>query len=59
MSERLDPKRLDRVLRDFLADVDYDLHKSWECDEETGEDCYHVLVESFNDTWAWEEGDVL
>jgi hypothetical protein len=51
VSGRLDPERLDRVLRDFLADVDYDLHKSWERDEEDGKDYYHLLVKSFIECW--------
>lgn len=43
----LDPKRVDAALRATINDLDYDLHKSIECDEETGEDSYPILVEGF------------
>ena len=48
----LDPERVDRALRALLADVDYDLHKSWECNEENGEDDYHILVKLFMDKYG-------
>lgn len=51
MTEWLDPQRLDKVLRRFLAELDYDLHKSWERDEEDGKDYYHILVQSFTEAW--------
>lgn len=35
------------ALRRFLADIDYDLHKSYEADEETGEDTYPELTAKF------------
>lgn len=31
---------LERALREWLARFEYDLHKSTECDEMTGEDSY-------------------
>jgi hypothetical protein len=43
----LDHERVDRALRNLIEYIDYDLHKSWECDEETGEDDYHILVKTF------------
>ena len=33
-------RQLEEALRDWLAQVDYDLHKAMQCDEETGEDTY-------------------
>jgi hypothetical protein len=35
------------ALRNFLAHLDYDLHKSLEHDEETGEDCYPETARAF------------
>lgn len=32
--------QLETALRDWLAQVDYDIHKNFECGEETGEDTY-------------------
>jgi hypothetical protein len=43
----LDPKILDSALRDYVADLDYDIHKSIESGEEDGEDHYAEEVESF------------
>lgn len=43
----LDPKRVDAALRSLISDLDYDLHKEIECDEETGDDSYPILVEGF------------
>lgn len=43
----LDPERVDRALRAVIADLDYDLHKGLEEDEETGEDTYHETVAAF------------
>lgn len=44
----LDPKRVEEALRAFIADeVDYDIHKSFESDEETGLDSYPDLAEAF------------
>lgn len=33
-------RALETALRSWLADVDYDLHKAMQCDEETEEDHY-------------------
>jgi antitoxin (DNA-binding transcriptional repressor) of toxin-antitoxin stability system len=41
------PERVDRALRAIIADLDYDLHKSIECGEETGEDTYYETVAAF------------
>lgn len=43
----LDPKRVDAALRAVLSLADYDLHKQYQRDEETGEDNYHELVTEF------------
>lgn len=32
--------QLETALRSWLTDVDYDIHKAMQCDEETGEDTY-------------------
>jgi len=45
--DRLDWDRVDAALRGLLADIDYDLHKSYECDEEDGLDHYGDLVAKF------------
>jgi hypothetical protein len=50
----LDPECVDRALRAVIADLDYDLHKALERDEETGEDTYHETVAGF--IAAYEEG---
>lgn len=43
----LDPMIVDAVLRGIISDLDYDLHKNLECDEETEIDVYPALVQSF------------
>lgn|GEM_PF-4122640 len=40
----LDDDPLEERLRTLIADLDYDLHKSLEADEETGEDRYPELA---------------
>lgn len=35
---------IEGVLRAFMSDLDYDLHKGIECDEETGEDGYPEMA---------------
>ncbi len=35
------------ALEDCMCSLDYDLHKSIECDEETGEDGYPELTDYF------------
>lgn len=46
MSE-LDPGRVDAALRHVISNLDYDIHKALERNEETGEDTYHEIVEQF------------
>lgn len=43
----LDPARVDRALRAVIAELDYDLHKSIERGEETGEDTYPETAAQF------------
>lgn len=43
----LDPEKVDKALREVIAVLDYDLHKSLECDEQYGEDTYHEEVVRF------------
>ena len=38
---------LEKQLRAFVSDLDYDIHKNLECDEETEEDRYPELAENF------------
>jgi len=47
VSNELDPVRVQHALRKLITDLDYDLHKQIECDEETGDDSYPILVEGF------------
>lgn len=47
----LDPKAVDYALRRLIALLDYDLHKSLEHDEETGEDTYHGPVTQFTSSY--------
>jgi hypothetical protein len=42
-----DPARVEIALRELLADIDYDLHKQIERDEETGEDNYPKVSATF------------
>lgn len=53
-SAGLDSERVGRALRAVIADLDYDLHKGIERDEETGEDTYHETVAAF--IAAYEKG---
>lgn len=39
--------QVEAALRCYLADVDYDMHKNFECGEETGEDTYREEAEAF------------
>lgn len=44
----LDPKKVEASLREFISrEVDYDIHKQIENDEETGEDLYPDLAKKF------------
>ncbi|MFI6491257.1 hypothetical protein [Streptomyces sp. NPDC050564] len=40
----LTPQTLDLFVRALVNEVDYDIHKGWECGEEDGEDHYPELV---------------
>ncbi len=41
------PERVETALRHTIATLDYDLHKSLECDEQTGEDTYDEVTNTF------------
>ncbi|MFF4552742.1 helix-turn-helix transcriptional regulator [Streptomyces sp. NPDC001422] len=41
---RLTPETLDQFVRALVNEVDYDIHKNYECGEEDGEDHYPELV---------------
>lgn len=41
---RLTPQTLDLFVRALVNEVDYDIHKNYECGEEDGEDHYPELV---------------
>lgn len=41
---RLTPETLDLFVRALVNEVDYDIHKNYECGEEDGEDHYPELV---------------
>lgn len=48
----LDPQKVEATLREFISgEVDYDIHKQFEHDEETGEDSYPDLAERFIETY--------
>jgi hypothetical protein len=47
----LDPDRLDRALRLYVADLDYDIHKGIECGEDDGVDHYPEHVATFLQCW--------
>jgi hypothetical protein len=40
------PTVLDLFVRALVNEVDYDIHKNYECNEENGEDVYPELVET-------------
>lgn len=50
-SQELDPERLDKVLRSFISDLDYDVHKTIQCGEDDGVDHYPETVEFFLSLW--------
>lgn len=52
----LDRKAVDAALRTVMTWVDYDLHKSLERDEETGQDTYGEHVDRFIATYERETG---
>lgn len=41
------PSRIEKALRNLIADIDYDHHKYLECDESDGSDHYPALTEQF------------
>jgi hypothetical protein len=42
------------ALKQIISDLDYDIHKSLECDEEDGTDRYPALAERFiKSHWEW------
>lgn len=43
------PERVEAALRHTIATLDYDLHKSLESDEQTGEDTYDQVTGIFLD----------
>ncbi|KDQ65718.1 hypothetical protein [Streptomyces sp. NTK 937] len=47
----LDPARLERTLRAYVAELDYDTHKGLQCGEGTGVDRYPEEVENFLRFW--------
>lgn len=51
MSNELDRDRLDRALRAYVAELDYDIHKGIECGEEDGVDRYDEEVDFFLQCW--------
>lgn len=52
----LDREAVDKALRTVITWVDYDLHKSLERDEETGEDMYGEHVDRFIEVYEREVG---
>lgn len=52
----LDRKAVDAALRTVMTWVDYDLHKSLERDEETGQDTYGEHVDRFIAAYERETG---
>jgi hypothetical protein len=53
----LDRAAVDAALRQVVAELDYDLHKGLQCDEETGEDVYGVHVDRFIREYGKAAGD--
>ncbi|KQO98337.1 hypothetical protein [Leifsonia sp. Leaf264] len=47
----IDRARAEKALRRTIAELDYDIHKSLESDEETGEDTYADWVDVFIDAY--------
>lgn len=48
MADLLDPANVERALRQLVAgDIDYDIHKNFECGEADGEDSYPDLADAF------------
>ena len=53
----VDASAVESALRHLISDIDYDTHKSIEADEETGEDGYPELTESFIDYYGSARGN--
>ncbi|MFJ3084438.1 hypothetical protein ACIPJG_32440 [Streptomyces halstedii] len=47
----LDPARLERTLRAYVAELDYDVHKGLQCGHGDGVDRYPEEVENFLRFW--------
>lgn len=54
---QLDPARLRKALRSYVADLDYDVHKGIERGEEDGEDHYDEHVTYFLACWKQAGGE--
>ncbi|MFB7919370.1 hypothetical protein [Streptomyces sp. NPDC056061] len=50
-ADKLDPARLERTLRAYIAELDYDHHKSIQCGEDDGVDRYPDEVAFFLRCW--------
>ncbi|MER5501336.1 hypothetical protein ABT096_29605 [Streptomyces sp. NPDC002561] len=50
-TDELDPARLERTLRAYVAELDYDIHKGIQCGEDDGVDRYPEEVENFLRFW--------
>ncbi|MFE6493376.1 hypothetical protein [Streptomyces sp. NPDC057748] len=50
-ADDLDPARLDRTLRAYVAELDYDIYKGIQCGEDDGVDHYPEEVECFLRFW--------
>ncbi|MFC3231896.1 hypothetical protein [Streptomyces nitrosporeus] len=50
-SDDLDPARLERTLRAYVAELDYGRHKAIQCDKDDGVDRYPDEVENFLRFW--------
>ncbi|MFE8916828.1 hypothetical protein [Streptomyces globisporus] len=53
----LDPSRLESALRMYVAELDYDIHKNIENNEEDGLDHYPDEVDLFLRCWETAEGN--
>ena len=53
----VDAGAVESALRHVISDIDYDIHKSIEADEETGEDGYPELTEQFIDHYGSVQGN--
>lgn len=46
-TDGIDANAVETALREVINDLDYDLHKNIECDEETGDDTYPDIANNF------------